>query len=193
MADDTTTLIRDTYAGCAHAKARLVRHVHDRIIRILHAVRAKYPGVRNEDQTGDMFNEVWMKAVEERLLIKTFPDYAAFQAYLATTATNILKDRLKHMKRAAGHHETIARERDGREGETARYAEEISGHIDLLDALDAALSPEEREVYQLRFTLDMTYVQVGEALGTSEATVRRRIKEVDAKLRAHLGLGEAKP
>lgn len=188
MPDDTTTLIRDTYAGCALAKDRLARRVHDRIVRILRAVRAKYPGVRREDQTGDLFNEVWIKAVEDKISRKTFPDYAAFQAYLAATATNLLKDRLKHMRRTAAPHAALARGQGARENEGARFAEEISGHLDLLEALDHALTEEERRLYQLRFVLDMTHDEVAGALCLSEPTTRRRLKEVDAKLRTHLGL-----
>lgn len=181
MADDTTRLIQATYAGDAEAKAQLARRVHERLQRVIRQVRAKYPGVRRQDETDDMLGDVWLKAVEAKVGLRTFPDYSAFQAYVAATTTNILKDRLKHLRHVVAHEEAVI------QAGAPTAVEPLGATLDLLEALDA-LTEEERRIYQLRFVLDLPTQEVAAALHLSEPTIRRRFREIDVKLRAHLGL-----
>jgi len=141
----------------------------------------------------DLLQELFVRLVR---MIDQYEHEGRFDGWLFRIATNLIRDRVRRSKRAAGH-----RAADGSGRESAGSLDELpdtsaAGPADAmerserLDRLQAALGqlPEaEREVILLRHFSQMPFKEVADTMGTPIGTALARAHRGLAKLRELMG------
>lgn len=133
---------------------------------------------RNEEETREILQEVFVKLAREPGLLKEARDPRAF---LVRLAHNLAIDRVRRRGTRAQHEEQFG------EGESpvvlpAPGADEAAFSSALSAAL-GRLPPEQRAVVHLKLWEGLTFAEIGETLGVSPNTVASRYRYGLDKLR----------
>ena len=146
----------------------------------------------------DLLQETFMRVVKGAA---SYRAGAKFSTWLFTIGRNLCIDhaRTKVQRRALsldGGSAGSASERDSapgalhealaggeRGGEQQLMDRELATHI---DRAIAALPPEQREVFLMRELLDLPFAEIAQAVGTSEPTVKSRMRYALERLRVEL-------
>jgi RNA polymerase sigma-70 factor (ECF subfamily) len=133
------------------------------------------------DAAEDVVQEVWL-AVFRRIREVTNP--GGFRAWLFRTARHRAIDSLRAEKRRS----RLAREAFAEVAYSSTGSGELTGvDTESLTQALATLSPDHREVVQLRFFEELTYADIASITGCAMGTVRSRIHNAKARLREALG------
>jgi RNA polymerase sigma-70 factor (ECF subfamily) len=181
-------LIAAAQAGDREAFDRLVR-LHDRSV-----LRLALRFVRTEDEARDIYQESFLKAYRG---LRSFRGDASFETWLLRIVSSVSLD---HLRARAVRPETgwsdaadapamAARldppdERPEHDPERALARREIRRRI---EAALASLPPRERLVFEMRHYEGMRLRLIGEAIGTTEETVKNCLYRAHQHLRRSLG------
>ncbi len=148
-----------------------------RYLRLVHSTCLREVGDRQmaEDVTQGVFLILAQKA-------PSLGRHVPLAGWLFRTAQLASKSTLRQEQRRRRREHAAVENTDGDAWPGAGPA----SHEDTLNAALAALKPGEREAVLLRFFEDMSYKEVGEALGLSEDTAQKRVSRALDKMRAHL-------
>ena len=193
LAADDRTLIERAQVGDRSAFELLVRRYDRQVLRLALNVLGSVEDAR------DVYQEAFLKIYRN---LHRFRFECAFYTWIYRIVTNICLD---HLRRRRSHPEeqppllrTVSSEgrRDGdffdQQQQTATYSDperqvlgqEIGRQVET--ALQA-LSPRERMVFEMRHYQGMKLRAIGEALGTTEETVKNSLFRATHKLRSRLG------
>lgn len=169
-------------AGDPVARDDLIRLSHDRLLLILRAMLKRYPSVRRWEESDDVLQNVLIRL--DRTLSRM--QLVSTRDFLAIAATNIrreLIDLVRHYYGTEGlgaNHATPA----AIAGLAALRPEEVvadrgddpAAAVVLAELHEkvAALTDDEREVFDLMWYHGLSQVETAAVLGVSERTVRRR-------------------
>jgi RNA polymerase sigma-70 factor (ECF subfamily) len=174
-------LIAAARAGDRTAFDRLVR-LHDRSV-----LRLALRFVRTEDEARDIYQESFLKAYRG---LGSFRGDASFETWLLRIVSSVCLD---HLRARAARPETPFAdaafleppdERPEHDPERELARREIRRRIE--SAL-GELAPRERLVFEMRHYEGMRLRQIGEAIGTTEDTVKNCLFRAHQHLRASLG------
>ena len=130
---------------------------------------------RDESRAEDLAQEVFLKALMNRLLIESF-NARQCKAWLFATARNLYCDQVRR----------AAKERELMEAllpdETASAAVGLSD----LESLMGTLTPADRMLFELRYTEGYNASELGEMLKLPPGTVRTRLLKIRTKLKDEL-------
>ncbi len=120
---------------------------------------------------------------------------AALASYLYRTATHLAIDGLRSKRRAAIAAEHVARAgaTDIAQGPDPAAAHETSDLAAAARRALDALPPRPRAAVILRVVLDMTFEEVGEALGVTDRAASRIVRLALERVRRRLGAAEPAP
>jgi RNA polymerase sigma-70 factor (ECF subfamily) len=173
-------LVLRCQAGDESAFAELHRQYSPRIRRYVVAFLGP-------DAAEDALQEVWL-TVFRRIREVTNP--GGFRAWLFRTARHRAIDSLRAEKRRS----RLAREAFAEIVHDSTNSREFAGSdAESLTQALATLSPDHREVIQLRFFEDLTYADIASITACALGTVRSRIHNAKARLREALGEGGLDP
>lgn len=119
----------------------------------------------------DLVQETFYRALKNREMLEEL-DESQGRAWLYRTLKNHYRDLLRHQK-----YETVA-EPDGEAGSEAEGYGEVG-----TEALLAALPPEERRLFRMRYLEGYNSSELGEMFGIPPATVRMRLSAARKKLK----------
>jgi RNA polymerase sigma-70 factor, ECF subfamily len=181
-------LIAAAQSGDRTAFDRLVR-LHDRNV-----LRLALRFVRTEDEARDIYQESFLKAYRG---LRGYRGDASFETWLLRIVSSVCLDYLRArsvrpettLSDAAASPVVAARldppdERPDHDPERALARREIRRRIET--AL-AGLAPRERLVFEMRHYEGMRLRQIGEAIGTTEETVKNCLFRAHQHLRLSLG------
>ena len=191
-AADDRTLIERAQAGDRPAFELLVQRYDRQVLRLALNVLGSAEDAR------DVYQEAFLKIYRH---LHSFRFECAFYTWIYRIVTNICLD---HLRRRRSHPEeqppllrTVSSEerRDGdffdRQQGTGVHSDperQVLGHEigRKVEAALHALSPRERMVFEMRHYQGMKLRAIGEALGTTEETVKNSLFRATRKLRAEL-------
>ena len=137
---------------------------------------------RDESRAEDLAQEVFLKALMNRLLIESF-NARQCKAWLFATARNLYCDQVR---RAAKERELMeALLPDGDEEPADETASAAVGLSDL-ESLMGTLTPADRMLFELRYTEGYNASELGEMLNLPPGTVRTRLLKIRTKLKDEL-------
>lgn len=137
---------------------------------------------RDESRAEDLAQEVFLKALMNRLLIESF-NARQCKAWLFATARNLYCDQVR---RAAKERELMeALLPDGDEEPADETASAAVGLSDL-ESLMGTLTPADRMLFELRYTEGHNASELGEMLKLPPGTVRTRLLKIRTKLKDEL-------
>mgnify|MGYP002614331943 FL=1 len=137
---------------------------------------------RDESRAEDLAQEVFLKALMNRLLIESF-NARQCKAWLFATARNLYCDQVR---RAAKERELMeALLPDGDEEPADETASAAVGLSDL-ESLMGTLTPADRMLFELRYTEWYNASELGEMLKLPPGTVRTRLLKIRTKLKDEL-------
>lgn len=137
---------------------------------------------RDESRAEDLAQEVFLKALMNRLLIESF-NARQCKAWLFATARNLYCDQVR---RAAKERELMeALLPDGDEEPADETASAAVGLSDL-ESLMGTLTPADRMLFELRYTEGYNASEPGEMLKLPPGTVRTRLLKIRTKLKDEL-------
>lgn len=137
---------------------------------------------RDESRAEDLAQEVFLKALMNRLLIESF-NARQCKAWLFATARNLYCDQVR---RAAKERELMeALLPDGDEEPADETASAAVGLSDL-ESLMGTLTPADRMLFELRYTEGYNVSELGEMLKLPPGTVRTRLLKIRTKLKDEL-------
>lgn len=198
MADDGPATLEadrpllDAYRrGERAAFAKIFELYVDDVARTLRAgVRVRVEG--DIIRLGKDLPEQEIEALLQETFLKAFGDTARssydglrpFGAYLATIARNLVIDRGRTEQKAARleAHGVELDHLPGDGAEDAEWRQETAELRVVLDGFRQTLTPEEREIFRLRYEEELSHKQTGDALGMTAVQVRRR----DSRIRQAL-------
>jgi RNA polymerase sigma-70 factor (ECF subfamily) len=191
---DEAALIREAQAGNRTAFEELVRRYDHQVLRLAMNL------MRRPEDARDIYQEAFLKVYKN---LDRFRFECSFYTWVYRIVTNVCLD---HMRRRSSRPEDQAPEplasahsngpdsldfferqqevRAEANPERRLLGREIGRQIAL--ALDQ-LSPRERMVFELKHYEGMKLRAIGDALGTSEETVKNSLFRATQKLRARLG------
>jgi RNA polymerase sigma-70 factor (ECF subfamily) len=178
-ADPLRALFDQARNGDRAALDALCRAMRPRLYRTAWAV------LRDGDEADDVAQEALVKAVTRTFL---FLGRGSVGGWMTRIALNLAKNRIRDRRRrgeildASGEGERTARgaQAGGQQAADAVLADKET-HARLLSAL--ALLPErQREVVQLRVVADLSFADVGTALGITEANARVTFSQAKKRL-----------
>ena len=191
---DEAALIREAQAGNRTAFEELVRRYDHQVLRLAMNL------MRRPEDARDIYQEAFLKVYKN---LGRFRFECSFYTWVYRIVTNVCLD---HMRRRGSRPEDQAPEplagahsngpdsldfferqqemRADANPERRLLGREIGRQIAL--ALDQ-LSPRERMVFELKHYEGMKLRAIGDALGTSEETVKNSLFRATQKLRARLG------
>lgn len=111
------------------------------------------------------------------------------EAFVATVATNVLRDRARAAARRALQDRQLAYEPHDSGADPHRVFEGREALRAIEGAL-ARMSARRREIFLLHRFQEMTYAEIGGAIGMSEKGVKKQIAKALVALRAAAGRGE---
>ena len=131
----------------------------------------------DEEEAHDAVSDVFAQLLEPSLAIRG--DVAA---YLHAAVRNRCLNLLRHKRLSERLHRLLP------VGEDLTEEQQTNEQEDILEAMlqfvNTALTPQTREVVRLRFQSQMTYRQISEHLGISEAAVYKHLAQAIRKLKA---------
>lgn len=137
---------------------------------------------RDESRAEDLAQEVFLKALMNRLLIESF-NARQCKAWLFATARNLYCDQVR---RAAKERELMeALLPDGDEEPADETASAAVGLSDL-ESLMGTLTPADRMLFELWYTEGYNASELGEMLKLPPGTVRTRLLKIRTKLKDEL-------
>ena len=191
-AADDRTLIERAQAGDRSAFELLVQRYDRQVLRLALNV------VGSAEDARDVYQEAFLKIYRN---LRSFRFECAFYTWIYRIVTNICLD---HLRRRRSHPEeqppvlrpvSFEERHDGdffdRQQGTGTHSDperEVLGHEigrKVQSALQA-LSPRERMVFEMRHYQGMKLRDIGEALGTTEETVKNSLFRATRKLRTQL-------
>ena len=144
--------------------------------------RYVYIRLRSREDAEDIVQETFMRAY--RTLDRYEANGETFLPYLFTIARNLLINHTKKKRPAPMMHEEIDRHAGSASASDVADSREQSEMI--VRAMEA-LSETEKEVIELKFFGERTYVEIAAILGKREDAVRQRVARALKKLRGQLG------
>lgn len=183
--DDTTShvsaLLQAWRAGDERACDRLVPFVYAELRRLARLHLRRDPAAQSLQPTA-LVHEAYLRLVKADV---SWQDRTHFMSVAARIMRRILVEHARARK---------ARKRGGNETVIQLSGEEEAARADPVDVLllDAALErlqaydARQAQIVELSYFGGMTYPEVGEALGISEATVHRSLRHARAWLRREL-------
>jgi RNA polymerase sigma-70 factor (ECF subfamily) len=185
-------LVVEAQAGNRAAFEELVRR-HDRDVLRLALNLMKRP-----EDARDVYQEAFLKVYRN---LHRFRFECSFYTWLYRIATNVCLDHLRRRQArpedqapevSSGHHEEgitdfFERQREYRptlDPERSLMGQEIKTRI--ADAMEC-LSPRERIVFEMKHYQGLKLRAIGDALGTTEETVKNSLFRATRKLRGQLG------
>ena len=189
---DERALVMEAQAGNRAAFEELVRR-HDRDVLRLALNLMKRP-----EDARDVYQEAFLKVYRN---LHRFRFECSFYTWLYRIVTNVCLDHLRRRQarpedqapelNAARHEEGIGdffeRQRENRptlDPERSLFGKEIKARI--ADAMER-LSPRERIVFEMKHYQGLKLRAIGDALGTTEETVKNSLFRATRKLRNELG------
>jgi RNA polymerase sigma-70 factor (ECF subfamily) len=130
--------------------------------------------LRGSNEAQDLAQETFLRLWESRLDLR---DVAATTAWLYRTCTRLAIDRLRSAARVEGSVELAEAFASAAPG-----AEERSHHRRLLEELARTLPEDELLAAVLSRVDGLNHLEIGEALGVSERTVRRLLARADLRI-----------
>ncbi|MFQ5877126.1 MAG: RNA polymerase sigma factor [Acidobacteriota bacterium] len=191
---EESALIRRAQAGDSGAFTELVHRYDRRVLRLALNL------VGSEEEARDLYQESFLRAYRA---LARFRFECAFGTWLFRIVSNLCLDQLR--RRTARAEERLAGRRgaDARGPLRLRRSELPDGDPELallraemrrrIDAALARLAPRERLVFEMRHYQDMRLAAIGEALETTEATVKNCLFRAHRRLRAALSDLRAAP
>lgn len=178
---EITQMLRRWRDGDNDAYARLLETLYDDV-RIIAGRAFAREGAGHTLQATAVANEALLRIGDADI---TWQDRSHFLAVVATATRRILVD----------HARARAREKRGGEALQVTFATEHSGTeatttgvIELHEALEALGEQDARKarILELHYFSGLTYAEISEVVGISEATVHREIRFSKAWLKTHL-------
>lgn len=170
-------------AGDANAFARLYRKYQG-------GVRAYLSRFVGPDSAEDALQEVWVTVYRR---IAQLTDPGRFRVWLFRIARSRAFDALRREKRRQALRHAVAWEAS-EEVERPDVGTALWGASDrAVEAAMAHLSPEHREVLQLRFFEDLEYAEIAAVVGCPVGTIRSRLHHAKAVIREVLDRSELNP
>ena len=192
LAADDRTLIERAQAGDRHAFEPLVQRYDRQVLRLALNV------LGNAEDARDVYQEAFLKIYRN---LHRFRFECAFYTWIYRIVTNICLD---HLRRRRSHPEeqpplvrTVSSE-ERHDGDFFDHQQQTSTYSDperqtlgreigrQVEAALKALSPRERMVFEMRHYQGMKLRAIGEALGTTEETVKNSLFRATHKLRSRL-------
>ena len=168
-------------AGNEGAREELIRHVSSRLCALTRSMLRRSPRIRRWEETDDVFQQATLKLHES--LSEVQPGSVRELFGLARTQINrVLIDLARHYYGPQGqgaHHETDAEGDGGRNRQRHEGADETLDPATIAEWTEfhqqvEALPPNEREVFGLRWYQGLTFEQIGQVIGTTDRTAKRR-------------------
>lgn len=184
--------------GDEEAINQLIEHSIERLRRLARKMLRKNLRVRRWEETDDVLQNVTQRLL--RALRKVRPtDTKAYFGLAATQIRRELIDLARHHfgpeGQAAHHHTDPGKSEDGKQDARGLgvQADSDAGasleEMTLLHEKVQSLPPDERDVFERIFYLDMDQADVARSLGISVPTVKRRWRSARLFLRESLGPG----
>lgn len=181
---DITQLLDMAQAGDDHARARFVQAVYD---ELRHIARRQ----RHRASAGDTLNTT---AVVHEAYEKLFGRTASFEdrRHFFGAASRAMRDVLVDYARARQAEKRGGGVRPERLSQVIEIADELALQSDEVISLDQALTefepidPVSARIVELRYFCGLANAEVGEVLGMSERTVKRRWRAARAWLYRNL-------
>lgn len=180
---DSTTKVPDEVivariiAGDTAAFELLMRRHNQRVFRATRAI------LRNDDEAEDAMQAAYLAAFTH---LRDFGGRAAFSTWLTRIAVHEAFAKLRRAKRTASLDDVEIEEE---EMSAARSPEDAASDVELRGLLEEAVDSLPlgfRTVFVMRAVEDMSAVDVAEALGIPEETVRTRLHRARGLLRERL-------
>lgn len=189
---DDRVLITQAQAGSRAAFEELVRRYDRDVLRLALNL------MRRPEDARDVYQEAFLKVYRN---LHRFRFECSFHTWLYRVVTNVCLDHLRRRQArpedqgpvaAAEQHEEASavdffeRQREDRatlDPERRLIGKEIGAHI--AEAM-RRLSPRERIVFQMKHVHGLKLRAIGDALGTTEETVKNSLFRATRKLRTHL-------
>lgn len=111
------------------------------------------------------------------------------EAFVTTAATNVLRDRARAAARRALQDHQLACRPETRAPDPQRLAESREA-LRAVDGALATMNQRRRQIFMLHRFEQMTYAEVGEAVGMSEKGVKKQIAKALVELRRAVGAAE---
>jgi RNA polymerase sigma-70 factor (ECF subfamily) len=144
-------------------------HIYDFYAKPLY--RYHYSRVGNAADAEDLTSQTFMAVIEA---LPSYRDRGRFTAWIFQIARNKAADHFRSNPGMSEMTETVADPAQIDALEVV-YQKESRGMLkSLLQSLDA----DERELLRLRFTADLSFVQIGHLLGRSEDAVRKAVRRI---------------
>ena len=189
-AADDRTLIERAQAGDRSAFELLVQRYDRQVLRLALNV------LGNAEDARDVYQEAFLKIYRN---LHRFRFECAFYTWVYRIVTNVCLD---HLRRRHSHPEeqpplTVSAE-ERRDGDFFDHQAETRAHSDperqvlgqeigrQVEGALQALSPRERMVFEMRHYQGMKLRAIGDALGTTEETVKNSLFRATRKLRTQL-------
>lgn len=152
-------------AGDETALAR----VYDAYARLVY--RYHYSRVGNQADAEDLTSQTFMAVLEA---LPRYQHRGRFTAWIFQIARNKAMDHFRRNHRVSEMSESLA------DTVQAAALEAVDQHEwrDHLKALLRKLDDDERELLRLRFTAELSFVQIGQMLGRTEDAVRKSIRRI---------------
>ncbi len=191
-AEDDRTLIERAQAGDRSAFELLVQRYDRQVLRLALNV------LGSSEDARDVYQEAFLKIYRN---LHRFRFECAFYTWIYRIVTNICLDHLRRRRSHPEEQPPLLRTASSEERrdtdffdcqqETALHADperQVLGHEigRKVEAALQALSPRERVVFEMRHYQGMKLRAIGEALGTTEETVKNSLFRATRKMRAQL-------
>lgn len=167
--------------GTEGAREELIRHASSRLCALTRTMLHRSPRIRRWEETDDVFQRALLRLHES--LVEVRPESVRELFGLARTQIHrVLIDLARHYYGPEGqgaHHETDAQAGDGRDRPRHEGDDETLDPASVAEWTEfhqqvEALPPDEREVFGLRWYQGLTFEQIGQVIGTTDRTAKRR-------------------
>ena len=189
---DERTLVAEAQGGNRAAFEELVRRYDRDVLRLALNL------MKRPEDARDVYQEAFLKVYRN---LHRFRFECSFYTWLYRIVTNVCLDHLRRRQArpedqapelASAHHEEgitdfFERQREHRpalDPEKTLFGQEISARI--ASAMER-LSPRERVVFEMKHYQGLKLRAIGDALGTTEETVKNSLFRATRKLRSQLG------
>jgi RNA polymerase sigma-70 factor (ECF subfamily) len=143
----------------------------------------------NRGEAEEIVQDAFIAAFEQ---LRTLRDPAALRVWLGQIVVNLVRHRLRRLRLLR----VLGLDRGAADATLEALAApgahpEVCGELALVDRALAKLRSDLRVAWMLRHVEGLELTEVAEVSGCSLATIKRRLAEADAFVRAHASLGPA--